>query len=968
MKRFTDFIIRYRVFAIIIVFLLTLFFGYKMTGLKMNADFSTYLRQDDPLVQQFNRIGEEFGGKSIALILIESEQLFTTQSLEQIRKLTDVYEDIEGVSYVTSLTNVLDFKKRVWGFEVGKLLQDKQVPQSSEELQLFKKYVISKEMYTGNLVSEDGTLAVIVVRLLPGFDEYTVSKQITAVTEQNAPLSDWPEGTKIYYGGMPFLMFSMSILIQENFTFLMPVIVGLILLILAVSFRRLGGVLLPLTVVLVATVWATGLMAIFGLSITMLSGIMPVILIALGSADGIHLMKRYYEQRRTGETPSMSVRTALGELGAPMIMTTITTIVGFASLAISDFSVIRQFGFVTALGVFLALLVTFTLLTPLLSFSRAPIRQVRPTVVRTTNRVMENVGQLIYRKKMIIIAAAVIIVIVAGLAIPRIKKDVDWSLCLQKGSDPYHAEMLLRKKFGGSVPIMILVQGDVKTPATLKTMRFFERYLETVPYISKTQSIARINAEMNDVMNDRFVVPETKAGVANLWFLIEGEEIMGQMVNSANNRALIMGKLETMDTEKMVEAVDQIERFLGQMPAQQVVLDLESVTPDVRNALLDIRKQRITDMLIWDSKKRGIDLERSRVEGIVGAALSQQELPPEAYVTAQRNVLHYLLSEESEIEITSLKTAKDVARSIVEEMKRDGDVSTERIAVLLSVTMGKISSEDASLLAESLERLLFETTSKARTGKAFQMLEGIFPAGSDSMTDSLLKDLKGSLWEMNEDAFILGKDEYQKLSNSLNLPQGEEFQISFSNTGLAPILNKMEKELTPTQVRSLLLALIFVALLLTLMFRSVLIGLVSIIPIILTISVNFTIMSFLRIGLDSWTAMIASIAIGLGIDYVIHFNSRFKHEYLIDRNELGALKRTLSTTGIAIVINAVSVGLAFTVLLLAGGQHLRRFGGLTALTMFTSAIFTLMVLPAITLLVKPKYMRKDTKIKDYIEE
>lgn len=169
-----------------------------------------------------------------------------------------------------------------------------QTLQSDEELQQFKNYVLSKEIYAGNLVSEDGTLTLIVLRLLPDLDEYQVAKQIEAATKMNAPLSDWPEGTKIYYGGMPFLMFSMSTLIKENFSFLMPVMIGLILLVLVISFRRLAGIFLPLTIVLVATTWVVGLMAYFGISINLLSGFMPVILIALGSADGIHFMKRYY--------------------------------------------------------------------------------------------------------------------------------------------------------------------------------------------------------------------------------------------------------------------------------------------------------------------------------------------------------------------------------------------------------------------------------------------------------------------------------------------------------------------------------------------------------------------------------------------------------------------------------------------------------------------------------------------------
>jgi len=104
--------------------------------------------------------------------------------------------------------------------------------------------------------------------------------------------------------------------------------------------------------------------------------------------------------------------------------------------------------------------------------------------------------------------------------------------------------------------------------------------------------------------------------------------------------------------------------------------------------------------------------------------------------------------------------------------------------------------------------------------------------------------------------------------------------------------------------------------------------------------------------------MVAALAIGLGIDYAVHFNSRFKRELFKVKDELLALKNTLGTTGVAIVINALTVGVGFTVLLLAGGQHIRRFGGLTALTLFICAVFTLFVLPSLTLMFRPKFLRE----------
>ena len=150
----------------------------------------------------------------------------------------------------------------------------------------------------------------------------------------------------------------------------------------------------------------------------------------------------------------------------------------------------------------------------------------------------------------------------------------------------------------------------------------------------------------------------------------------------------------------------------------------------------------------------------------------------------------------------------------------------------------------------------------------------------------------------------------------------------------------------------MLLALVLIIVLFSLIFRSFKIGVLGIMPIVLTIMLNFTIMALLRIGLDSFTAMIASLTIGLGVDYAVHFTSRFQRESEKTSSKLLIVHRTLETTGKAIIINAFAVGIGFAVLLLAGGQHIRRFGGLTSFTMMTAALLTLTMLPAIFLYIQ----------------
>ncbi|NIA29776.1 MAG: MMPL family transporter, partial [Actinobacteria bacterium] len=596
MLKIADFVIRHRLVVILCIALITVLLGWQAMQVGLNADFSTYLREDDPLVRQYNQVGDIFGGNSIGIALITADDVFTKQSFELIKKLTQAYGNMEGISYVTSLTNVVDFRSTEWGLQVGKLLEKSEIPKTPAEFAALKSYVLSKDRYVGNLVSQDAKATAIVLRFAnsdssnKSLTHFTTSLKVKEITDAIVQPEEMArENLQIYFGGMPFLIFNMTMLITHNLELLVPLMVLILVLVLYLGFRNWAGVVFPLLVVSISVTWVIGLMGLFNLQFDLLTGIMPVVLLALGSADGIHLLKRYFEQRRQGQSARDAARLVYKEMGTPIALTTVTTMVGFSSLAISDFTVIRQFGLLTALGVLLALVITLTLLPALLSYG-IRFRHGKARVSSHT-RVTDSLAVFIVRNKIGILVASLAVVVASLIAIPRIVKDVDWSLCLAKGSSAYHAEMILRDEFGGSLPIQILIDGDLKDPAVLKTMRVIERKLETIPMVSKSASIASVIAEMNSVMNGRYVIPESRQGVSNLWFLIENEDMMKQMVAKGDQEALLQAKLDTWRTAALVAAVDSINNFLAGLPAKLAVVDLSATPQSLRPALMKIRQQ-----------------------------------------------------------------------------------------------------------------------------------------------------------------------------------------------------------------------------------------------------------------------------------------------------------------------------------------------------------------------------------------
>ena len=166
----------------------------------------------------------------------------------------------------------------------------------------------------------------------------------------------------------------------------------------------------------------------------------------------------------------------------------------------------------------------------------------------------------------------------------------------------------------------------------------------------------------------------------------------------------------------------------------------------------------------------------------------------------------------------------------------------------------------------------------------------------------------------------------------------------------------LDRKIMRSQVFSLSVAIFLVFILLAFRLRSLVGGLISISPIVLTILVTFTLMAIFDIPLDIVTVLIGSVAVGIGIDYTIHFISRFKVEFAQGKTELEALDKTLETTGKAIISNALSVMMGFLVLVLGNIVPMQRFGYLIALTMIISVSGSIIVLPALILVTKAGFI------------
>ncbi len=576
MERFVQRVLKLKWVIIVSVIVLTIFFGYQIRHLTINSDILSTLPDDDPTGLLYKSIGNQYGGNEIGMIVLETDDVFQTGVLQHIKQITDSLKISGGVSTVTSLTNILDIKSSEWGIEIGNLVDEYDLPDEQSELDSLKEYVFYKEMYKGAIVSEDGTATVILFTVLTDADKQVVAENIKSKVEaMNLPET-------IYFGGLPFLLSDVTDLLLSDMIYLIPIVFIVIALILLVSFRSSGGMLLPLLTAAITVIWTLGIMAFSGYDVTIITNFMPVVLVAIGSAYTIHVLNSI--NLSTLKDRKQALVKAMAHTTIPVILASITTAIGFVSFIFGAYlTMIKDFGICTAIGIFIALILSIFFVPALISALSGYRKQV--------NRKEKENGKILFRiilrplvlllfkyPKRILTVWAILLLVSIG-SIFLIKTSVNITEYFKKDNPIRISEDVMQQKFGGSLPVFVEFEGNVQEPEFLKMMIRTEDFMKEDPNIYSAQSVADLIEQMNDAMGEGENIPDDKAKIEQLWFLLDGQDIMPQLVSYELDKAIIQSKFASIEVKEIEAFTDKMNQFIDEHPNENFEVRFTGIPP-----------------------------------------------------------------------------------------------------------------------------------------------------------------------------------------------------------------------------------------------------------------------------------------------------------------------------------------------------------------------------------------------------
>lgn len=870
--------------VVLITVVFTLFFALQLPRVKIDNNNFNFIPKDDPARVANKEVSKIFGEETPILLGVERNynNVFDLDFINQLRKINEVLLAMPSVKRTVSILNTEHIQVED-GAMVARPLIDENYTGSPAEVEALKyKLRDWSEMYSRTLISEDFKAVQFIVFLSVPFDE-AGSPEALAVCRKALDIAetwDFPD-SKVFVTGSPVISEIVNKATAHDLAILVPIVVLVVVGVLYLSFRRLLGVLLPLLTVIISVIWALGAMALFGVKLSILSTVMPVILVAVGSAYGIHVITHYFDcmeeniKELSKDEHRVLITDVMKKIIWPVFLAALTTFAGFVSFCFTSVLPIFYFGIFASFGVMVAFVVAILLIPSILILTGPKVFHKSPKNEQTSTNLDSVIARtflLISKQKRTVLFF--LVVALSGSTLLSRKIIVENVFVEYFKNDPTvaNADRFVREKFSGAKEISMLIKADqdnvVVRPDVLLAVDKFTEYFSAYPDVGKITSLSTLIKRINQVINSDapaeglVQVGTTETTTINDDFGELGDFDFGELGD--------FSELENFDEYDDDELANNQANKKNGMSFYDFIKYLD----------VAIKEAPLTESISVS------ELSRALAEKINYNGLSYYEIP------------------------------NDLAKYGKTDMNGLQAIINDYLILLASNLDGFVDNP----LNPKIQKITIQLRT---TGEI---------------------DTKNIIKEMN--AYI-----------KANFPKDVKVQIA----GTSIVEQSLNNLVVNSQFISLGISLAIVFMILAVYYRSFVAGIIGVVPLILSILANFATMALFGIKVNIGTSLVASFAIGIGIDYTIHYLDAYHREIFAANDNDDFLYKTFYGSGKAIIFNAISVGAGFAVLIFSDFRMLADLGLLICFVMIVSSLASLTVLPVLLNTLQPKFIRKISK-------
>jgi len=537
-------------------------------------EFMSLLPEDDPISLEYQDFLNHFGQEGNVMVVgFQSDSLFQLDNFNAFHNVCNRLNDVVGVEEVMSLLQVYDMEKNVElkSFEFKSISPSPL--ENQEQVNLVEQKISNLPFYNKLLYNADEKAYLMALILDKGYLNSEARVDLIHLIEDIVNPFAEQINVDIHYSGLPYIRTKGAVKTKAEVQMFIFLAMGVTALIMLLFFRSFSAMFYSMLVVGIGVIWAVATIAILGFKITILTALIPPLIIVIGIPNCIFLLNKYHNEFKLHGNKVKALTRVIQKVGNATFMTNATTAAGFATFLITQTQMLVEFGIVASINILLVFFISLIIIPSIYSFLPAPRERHLWHLKRTwVNRLilwMEKV--VLYHRKSVYISSAVLLLFAfygvskiqtTGNIVDDVKKDDPIALSLN----------FFEQNFSGVMPFEIVVdtqkKNGVSKSSTLKRIEKLENVLADYPQISSPISIVDLakfskQAYYNGNPN-YYSLPSSQEKnmilkYANNTLGTGGEGLFEGFVDSTKRVARISARMKNIGTKEMRALRDSIQ-------------------------------------------------------------------------------------------------------------------------------------------------------------------------------------------------------------------------------------------------------------------------------------------------------------------------------------------------------------------------------------------------------------------------
>jgi predicted RND superfamily exporter protein len=489
-------ILRFGIVLLILLLTLTCYFGWKASKVSLSYEFAKAIPVNNPKYKEYQEFRKKFGDDGNLMVIgIQSPRFFQADIFNPYYSLQRQLKKAKGVQDVVSVPSSINLvrKEGEEKLQASTIFTDTVLTQAA--IDSSASVFLSLPFYKGLLYNGDTKAWLMGVRLNTALIN---SAERTAIVKDIVNLGDAfasQTKTEVHYSGLPYIRTIISDRIQKEMKFFLIASVLLSAIILLLFFRSLSAMAISLAVVIIGVVWSIGILGISGYKITILTALIPPLVVVIGIPNCVYFLNKYHTSFREINNKNEAILAMISKMGVVTLFCNIAAAIGFAVFALTDSAILKEFGVVAGISIMSLFFISLVIIPVALHYLPPPKeRHTRYLENKWLQQSLDHLERWSLNHRKTIYAVTFLILVIAVAGILRLKSVGYIVDDLPKNDKVYTDLKFFEENFKGVMPLEVLVDTRKKYGATrnlnnLRKIDSFVQYLAAQPYIGRPLTI-----------------------------------------------------------------------------------------------------------------------------------------------------------------------------------------------------------------------------------------------------------------------------------------------------------------------------------------------------------------------------------------------------------------------------------------------------------------------------------------------